>query len=74
MGTTSYGGKGSKGRAANADRLVGAANCRKEQHTMASCQTPPTHPPWELLFVKMGFETCNNCWSVCIASVCKYVV
>ena len=43
MGTTAYGGKGSKGRAANGDRPVGAASCRREQHTMASCQTPP--PP-----------------------------
>ena len=38
MGTTAYGGKGSKGRAANGDRPVGAASCRREQHTMASCQ------------------------------------
>ena len=43
MGTTAYGGKGSKGRAANGDRPVGAASCRREQHTMASCQPPP--PP-----------------------------
>ena len=28
MGTTAYGGKGSKGRAANGDRPVGAASCR----------------------------------------------
>jgi len=40
MGTTAYGGKGSKGRAANGDRPVGAASCRREQHTMASCQNP----------------------------------
>ena len=32
MGTTSYGGEGSMGRAANGDRLVGAS-CRREQHT-----------------------------------------
>ena len=43
MGTTAYGGKGSKGRAANGDRPVGAASCRRDHHTMASCQTPP--PP-----------------------------
>ena len=41
MGTTAYGGKGSKGRAANGDRPVGAANCRRDHHTMASCQNPP---------------------------------
>ena len=53
MGTTAYGGKGSKGRAANGDRPVGAASCRRDHHTMASCQTPPlllvtslTRPPW----------------------------
>ena len=44
MGTTAYGGKGSKGRAANGDRPVGAASCRRDHHTMASCQNPP--PPW----------------------------
>ena len=43
MGTTAYGGKGSKGRAANGDRPVGAASCRRDHHTMASCQNPP-HP------------------------------
>ena len=43
MGTTAYGGKGSKGRAANGDRPVGAASCRRDHHTMASCQNP--HPP-----------------------------
>ena len=52
MGTTAYGGKGSKGRAANGDRPVGAASCRRDHHTMASCQTPPPpvspppSPPW----------------------------
>ena len=45
MGTTAYGGKGSKGRAANGDRPVGAASCRREQHTMASCQPPPPRGP-----------------------------
>ena len=40
MGTTAYGGKGSKGKAANGDRPVGAASCKREQHTMASCQNP----------------------------------
>ena len=44
MGTTAYGGKGSKGRAANGDRPVGAASCRREHHTMASCQPPPPPP------------------------------
>ena len=44
MGTTAYGGKGSKGRAANGDRPVGAASCRRDHHTMASCQNPPPHP------------------------------
>ena len=43
MGTAAYGGKGSKGRAANGDRQVGAASCRVDHHTMASCQPPP--PP-----------------------------
>ena len=43
MDTTAYGGKGSKGRAANGDRPAGAASCRREQYTMASCQPPP--PP-----------------------------
>ena len=40
MGTTAYWGKGSKGRAANGDRPVGAASCRRDHHTMASCQNP----------------------------------
>ena len=40
MGTTVYGGKASKGRAANGDRPVGAASCRRDHHTMASCQNP----------------------------------
>ena len=45
MGTTAYGGKGSKGRAANGDRPVGAASCRRDHHTMASCQNPPPKGP-----------------------------
>ena len=45
MGTTAYGGKGSKGRAANGDRPVGAASCRRDHHTMASCQNPPPGCP-----------------------------
>ena len=46
MGTTAYGGKGSKGRAANGDRPVGAASCRRDHHTMASCQNPlHSRPP-----------------------------
>ena len=44
MGTTGHGGKGSKGRAANGDRPVGAASCRRDHHTMASCQNPHTSP------------------------------
>ena len=47
MGTTAYGGKGSK--AANGDRPVGAASCRQGQHTKATCQPsrppPPPRPP-----------------------------
>ena len=43
MGTTAYGGKGSKGRAANGDPPVGAASCKREQYTKATCQKPP--PP-----------------------------
>ena len=39
---TADGGKGSKGRAANGDRPVGAASCRQQQHTMATCQN--SHP------------------------------
>ena len=38
---TAYGGKGFNGRAANGDRQVGTASCRREQYTMASCQNPP---------------------------------
>ena len=45
MGTTAYGGKGSKGRAANGDRPVGAASCRRDHHTMATCQNPPPPSP-----------------------------
>ena len=41
MGTTTYGGKGSKGRMANGDWPVGTASCRQEQYTMATCQTLP---------------------------------
>ena len=59
MGTTAYGGKGSKGRAANGDGPVGAASCRRDHHTMASCQPPP--PPkgkvleWPYTTVGGGF-------------------
>ena len=48
MGTTAYGGKGSKG---SEWRPVGTASCRREQHTMATCQNPvgegyvPMDPP-----------------------------
>ena len=41
MGTTAYGGKGSKGRAANGDRPIGTASCRREQHTNGNMATPP---------------------------------
>ena len=40
---TAYGGKGSKGRAVNGDRPIGAASCRREQYTKVTCQPPP--PP-----------------------------
>ena len=42
MGTTAYGGKGSKGRAVSGDRPIGAASCRPK-HTKVSYQIPP--PP-----------------------------
>ena len=45
MGTTADGGKGSKGRAANGDWPVGAASCRREQHTHGVMPTPPPPPP-----------------------------
>ena len=45
MGTTAYGGKGSKGRAANGDRPVGAASCRRDHHTMPPPPPPPLDPP-----------------------------
>ena len=38
MGTTADGGKGSKGRAANGDRPIGAASCRPTH-------TNPARPP-----------------------------
>ena len=41
MGTTAYGGKGPKGGAVNGDRPIGAASCRRGQHSMATCQPPP---------------------------------
>ena len=43
MGTTACGGKGSKGRAANGDRPVGAARCRREQQIQGDMPAPP--PP-----------------------------
>ena len=39
-GTPLQSKEGSKGRAANGDRPVGAASCRRDRHTMASCQNP----------------------------------
>ena len=50
MGTTAYGGEGSKERAANGDRPVGAATCRRDHHTMASSQNPPPSPAPSLSF------------------------
>ena len=41
MGTTAYGGKGSKERAANGHQPIGAASCKREQYTKATCQPPP---------------------------------
>ena len=41
MGTTADGGKGSKGRAANGDRPMGAARSRREQHTKGDVPNPP---------------------------------
>ena len=41
MGTTADGGRGSEGRAANGDRPVGAARCRREQHTQGVMPAPP---------------------------------
>ena len=49
MGTTAYGGKGSKGRAVNGEWPGGAASCRQERHTMATCRPPPD-PPCTLHF------------------------
>ena len=45
MGTTADGGKGAKGRAVNGDRPVGAARCRREQHTKGVMPNPPHSPP-----------------------------
>ena len=64
MGTTAYGGKGSKGRAANGDRPVGAASCRRDHHTMASCQNPPRRWRGFLVFLvgkqkARSFRTCE---------------
>ena len=42
-GTTADGGKGSKGRAANGDRPIGAARCRREQCTKGDIPNPPPH-------------------------------
>ena len=43
MGTTAYGGKGSKGRAVSGDRPSGVASCRPE-HTRVSYQPAPPPP------------------------------
>ena len=56
MGTTAYGGKGSKGRAANGNRPVGAASCRRDHHTMASCQNPKSHEVRGWGFVTVACE------------------
>ena len=44
VGTTADGGKGSKGRAANGDRPIGATRCTRERYTEATCQPPPPPP------------------------------
>ena len=44
MGTTAYRGKGSKGRAVNGDRPLGAASCRRGQYIKTTCQPPPPPP------------------------------
>ena len=44
MGTTAYGGRGSNGRAANGDRPMGAAGCRRERYTKGDMPTPPPPP------------------------------
>ena len=62
MGTTAYGGKGSKGRASNGDRPVGATSCRQEQYTMASCQTPPPLQCPKAQCAHLGEELCH-CFS-----------
>ena len=46
-------GKGSEGRAANGDRPVGTASCRRDHHTMVSCQNP-------LLPVALVWPTSKN--------------
>ena len=67
MGTTAYGGKGSKGRAANGDRPAGAASCRREQHTMASCQNPPACPtaPGKDLICATNRQMSSNLSGLC---------
>ena len=57
MGTTAYGGKGSKGRAANGDRPVGAASCKRDHHTMASCQNPPPQGASDQQLVVKGMNS-----------------
>ena len=42
--TTAHGGRGSKGRAVNGDRPIGAARCRREQYTKGVMPTPPPPP------------------------------
>ena len=63
MGTTAYGGKGSKGRAANGDRPVGAASCRRDHHTMASCQPPPPPglPGWVAILANWKVRSACKC-------------
>ena len=43
MGATAYEGKGSKGRVVNGDRPIGAASCRREQHTKGDMPNPDHH-------------------------------
>ena len=45
MGTTAYGGRGFQERArGSGERPIGAAGCRREQHTKGDTPTPPPAP------------------------------
>ena len=45
MGTTAYGGKGSKRRAANGDRPIGAGQLQRRTIHQGDMPKPP-HPPF----------------------------